>query len=138
VCRPGGTIGLLCWTPEGMIGELFRTMKPFMPPPPPGTQPPPLWGSEAHLRELLGDRVEYRRLERETLIATAFATPQEFADHFITRYGPSIAARANAARDGRAEAFDAAILELAQNSNRGTDGGAVYEMEYLLAVATRL
>jgi SAM-dependent methyltransferase len=137
VCRPGGTIGLLCWTPEGMIGELFRTMKPFMPPPPPGVQPPPLWGSEAHLRELLGDRVEYRRLERDTLTATAFATPQDFADHFITSYGPSIAARANAARDGREEAFDAAILELAQNSNRGTDGSAVYEMEYLLAVATR-
>ena len=49
VCRPGGTIGLLSWTPEGMIGALFRTMGPFAPPPPPGAQPPPLWGSEEHL-----------------------------------------------------------------------------------------
>ena len=46
VCRPGGTIGLLCWTPEGMIGDLFRTMGPFAPTPPPGAQPPPLWGGE--------------------------------------------------------------------------------------------
>src|SRR4051795_1139696 len=46
VCRPGGTIALLSWTPEGMIGELFRTMGPFAPTPPPGVQPPPLWGGE--------------------------------------------------------------------------------------------
>ena len=58
VCRPGGTIGLLNWTPEGMIGALFRMMGPFAPPPPPGAQPPPLWGGEDHLRGLLGDRVE--------------------------------------------------------------------------------
>src|SRR3712207_3196887 len=58
VCKPGGTIGLLSWTPEGMIGALFRLMGPFAPPPPPGAQPPPLWGSEDHLRELLGDRVD--------------------------------------------------------------------------------
>src|ERR671917_871695 len=48
VCRPGGTIGLLSWTPEGMIGALFKTMGPFAPPPPPGAQPPPLWGGEEH------------------------------------------------------------------------------------------
>src|SRR4051794_41238939 len=58
VCRPGGKIGLLSWTPEGMIGALFRTMGRFAPPPPPGAQPPPLWGSEDHLAELFGERVE--------------------------------------------------------------------------------
>ncbi len=50
VCRPGGTIGLLSWTPQGFVGELFRTMKPYAPPPPPGAQPPPLWGDEDHVR----------------------------------------------------------------------------------------
>ena len=58
VCRPGGTIALLSWTPEGMIGALFRTLKDFAPPPPPGAQSPPLWGSEEHLAGLFGDRVE--------------------------------------------------------------------------------
>ena len=53
VCRPGGTIGLLSWTPEGMLGALFRTMKPFAAPPPPGVQSPPLWGSEEHLARAL-------------------------------------------------------------------------------------
>ena len=54
VCRPGGTIGLLSWTPDGMLGALFRTMKPFAPPPPPGAQAPPLWGGEEHLRGAAG------------------------------------------------------------------------------------
>src|SRR3954468_20143783 len=71
VCRPGGTIGLLSWTPEGMIGGLFRTIGPFAPPPPPGASPPPLWGSEAHVRELLGERAELDRVERGTLHVTA-------------------------------------------------------------------
>src|SRR3954447_10253869 len=60
VCRPSGTIALLSWTPEGMIGELFRTMGPFAPPPPPGATPPPRWGDPGHVRELLGDRVALR------------------------------------------------------------------------------
>src|SRR5262245_3432681 len=57
VCRPGGRIGLLSWTPEGFIGQMFATMKPYAAPPPPGAQPAPLWGKEEHVRELLGDRV---------------------------------------------------------------------------------
>ena len=75
VCRPGGTIGLLSWTPEGTIGGLFRTIGPFAPTPPPGAQPPPLWGGEDHLRELFGDRVELEKLERDVLEVTAFEQP---------------------------------------------------------------
>jgi ubiquinone/menaquinone biosynthesis C-methylase UbiE len=85
VCRPGGTIGLLSWTPEGMIGALFRTMGPFAPPPPPGAQPPPLWGSEQHVYELFGGRVEFRALERDTLEITAFEHPRDYAEHFKDR-----------------------------------------------------
>src|SRR5215212_4607465 len=72
VCRPGGRIALLSWTPEGMLGAFFRTMKPFMPPPPPGAQAPPLWGSEDHVRSLFGDRVEFQTLVRDTLEINAF------------------------------------------------------------------
>src|SRR5262249_24566115 len=57
VCRPGGTIGLLSWTPEGMIGGLFKTMGPYAPPPPPGAQPPPNWGGADYVRDLFRDRV---------------------------------------------------------------------------------
>ena len=90
VCRPGGKIALLSWTPEGMLGALFRTMGPFAPPPPAGASPPPLWGSEAHLRELFGDRVEWRSLERDVLEITAFEHPRDYGEHFKAYYGPTI------------------------------------------------
>lgn len=134
VCRPGGTIGLLCWTPEGMIGALFRTMGPFAPPPPPGAQPPPLWGGEDHLRELFGDRVEFGTLERDILEITAFADPHEYGEHFKAKYGPTIAARANAVREGREEEFDKALDDFCDEWNLGGESGARFEKEYLLAV----
>jgi SAM-dependent methyltransferase len=137
VARPGGKIGLLSWTPEGMIGALFKTMGQFMPPPPPGAQPPPLWGSEEHLEGLFGDRVEFEKRERDVLVVTAFARPDDFGEHFKQRYGPTIAARANAEKDGRAEEFDRALSEFCAEWNRGSDDGARFEMEYLLAVGRR-
>ena len=137
VCRPGGTIGMLNWTPEGMIGALFRTMGPFAPPPPPGAQPPPLWGGEDHLRELLGDRVEWRTLERDLLEITAFQRPHDYGEHFKARYGPTIAARANAAKDGREAELDEALDAFCDEWNRGSADDARFEKEYLLAVGTR-
>ncbi|HYM57074.1 MAG TPA: class I SAM-dependent methyltransferase [Solirubrobacteraceae bacterium] len=137
VCRPGGTIGLLSWTPEGMIGALFRTMGPFAPAPPPGAQPPPLWGSEEHVSELFGDRVELGTLERELLEITAFDRPRDYGEHFKERYGPTIAARANAVRTEREAEFDAALNQFCDDWNRGTPDRARFEKEYLLAVGTR-
>jgi SAM-dependent methyltransferase len=137
VCAPGGTIGLLSWTPEGMLGAFFRTMGPFAAPPPPGAQPPPLWGSEAHVRELLGDRVELRTMQRSVLEITAFERPRDYGEHFKARYGPSIAARANAERNGREAEFDAALDRFCDDWNGGTADRARFEMEYLVAVGTR-
>jgi SAM-dependent methyltransferase len=137
VCRPGGTIGLLSWTPDGMIGGLFRTMGAFAPPPPPGAQPPPLWGSEEHVRALFGDRVGFRTLERGALEVTAFERPQDYAEHFKARYGPTIAARANARKTGRQTEFDAALNTFCGDWSRGTPHRARFEMEYLVAVGTR-
>jgi SAM-dependent methyltransferase len=137
VCRPGGTIGLLSWTPEGMLGALFGTMKPYAPAPPPGAQPPPLWGGEEHLRGLLGDSVELRTLEREVLEITAFRRPQEYAEHFKAYYGPTIATRANAEREGRAGEFDDALRAFCDEWNRGTADEARFEKEYLVAVGTK-
>ena len=137
MCRPGGTIGLLSWTPEGMIGALFRTMGPFAPPPPPGAQPPPLWGSEEHVRELFGDRVELRTLERDVLEITAFDQPRDYGEHFKARYGPTIAARANAQKSERADEFDDALNRFCDEWNRGTPDDARFEQEYLVAVGRR-
>jgi SAM-dependent methyltransferase len=137
VCRPAGTIGLLSWTPEGMIGALFRTMGPFAPPPPPGAQPPPLWGSEAHLSELFDDGVDFGTLQRAVLEVTAFEQPRDFGEHFKARYGPTIAARANALQNGRDAELDEALDGFCEEWNLGSADNARFEMEYLLAVGTR-
>ncbi|WCB94348.1 hypothetical protein DSM104299_03082 [Baekduia alba] len=137
VCRPGGTIGLLSWTPEGTIGSLFEAIGPFAPAPPPGAQPPPLWGSEDHLRELFGDAVSWSTMTRETLQVTAFPERDAYAEHFKASYGPTIAARRNAVANGREAEFDAALAGVFADADRGAGGAARYELEYLIAVGTR-
>ena len=137
VCKPGGTIGMLNWTPEGQIGALFRAMGPFAPAPPPGAQPPPLWGSEDHVRELFGDRVDLHTLERDVLDVTAFEHPHDYAEHFKDRYGPTIAARKNASKDGRETDMDEALDNLADEWNLGNEDQASFEQEYLVVAGTR-
>ena len=138
VCRPGGTIGLLSWTPEGMIGALFRTMGPFAPPPPPGAQPPPLWGNEAHVRELFGDRVAWRTEARDVLEVRAFPRARDWGEHFKELYGPTIVARANADKNGRAAELDAALDRFCDEWNRGDGDRARFEQEYLISIGTKL
>jgi len=137
VCRPGGTIGLLSWTPDGLVGALFATMKPFAPPPPPGASSPVLWGSETHLHELLGDRVDFHDERRDVLEVTAFDRPRDFGEHFKGYYGPTIAARANAVRNGVEDEFDAALDAFCDEWSNGTSTPARFQMQYLLSVGTR-
>jgi ubiquinone/menaquinone biosynthesis C-methylase UbiE len=137
VCRPGGTIGLIAWTPSGFIGQMFATMKPYAPPPPPGAQPPPLWGSEDHVRELLGDRVEQVHTETRALRVTHFTTPEAFRDYFKTNYGPTIAAYRGLADDpDRAQALDRDLADLARRFDVGTDS-TLLDWEYLLFTARK-
>jgi SAM-dependent methyltransferase len=139
VCRPGGTIGLLSWTPQGFIGRMFATMKPYAPPPPPGAQPPPLWGDEDHVRALLGDRVTDVRAERRTVRVDRFETPEAFRDYFKERYGPTITVYKNIAGDPeRTAALDRDLADLARDGDLATGGGGtVLEWEYLLLTARR-
>jgi SAM-dependent methyltransferase len=137
VCRPGGTIGLLSWTPEGFIGQMFATMKPFAPPPPPDAQPPPLWGVEEHVRSLLRDRVSGLSARRETVRVSLFARPEDFRDYFKARYGPTIAVYRSLADDpDRTSALDRELAELARRHSHGTET-TVMDWEYLLVTARR-
>jgi SAM-dependent methyltransferase len=137
VCKPGGTIALLNWTPDGMLGALFRTMGPFAPAPPPGAQSPPLWGGEEHLDGLLGDRVDFHTRQRDVLEVTAFERPHDYAAHFKARYGPTIVTQGNARKNGKEEEFEAALDAFCDEWNRGTNERARFEMQYLVAVGTR-
>lgn len=137
VCRPGGTVGLLSWTPEGFIGQLFAAMKPYAPPPPPGAQPPPLWGDEEHVRALLGDGVTDVVARRQTVTVDVFARPVDFREYFKTRYGPTIAVySAIAGEPERVAALDEELLALVERHDRGA-GSTVMEWEYLLLTARK-
>jgi SAM-dependent methyltransferase len=134
VCRPGGRIGLIAWTPTGFIGQMFATMKPFVAPPPPGAQPPPLWGDIEHVRQLFGDRVTDVRASQQLLRAEAMADPVGFREYFKTNYGPTIAAYRGLADDpDRAAELDQALVDLVERF-RTPDGGIGWE--YLLVTAT--
>ena len=129
---------MLNWTPEGMFGALYRALGPFAPPPPSGAQPPPLWGSEAHITALFGDRVDFHTLKREMLEITAFKRPSDYSDHFKQRFGPTIVAQNHARINGREAEFDEALDQFSDQWNRGTADTALYEQEYLVAVGTRM
>ncbi len=138
VCRPGGTVGLLSWTPQGFVGRLLGTMRPYAPPPPPGAQPPPLWGDEGHVRELLGDRVRDVSARRQAVRVDAYATPEAFREAFKASYGPVLAVYRSLGDDAdRVAALDAALDELARGADVGGGGPLVMEWEYLLLTATR-
>jgi len=134
VTRPGGRIALLSWTPSGFIGRLFGVMKPFAPPPPPGAQPAPLWGDEAHVRALLGDGVTDVEATRR-LLDVRFDSPEAFRDFFRTAYGPTVATYRSIAEDAdRVAALDAGLADLAREA---TDADGLMRWEYLLLTATR-
>jgi SAM-dependent methyltransferase len=135
VCRGGGTIGLLNWTPEGFIGQMFAAMKPYAAAPPPGAQPPPLWGREDHVRALLGDRVTDITARRQTVRISRFADPRAFLDYFKTRYGPVIAAYRGIAGDPqKVAALDDDLAGLAEGH---LAGGTAMDWEYLIITARK-
>jgi ubiquinone/menaquinone biosynthesis C-methylase UbiE len=135
VTRPGGRIGLLSWTPQGFIGQMFALMKDYVAAPPAGVSPPPLWGDEDHVRTLLGDRVARVHARRASLRIERFGTGEEFREYFKASYGPTIAAYAGLKDDpARTAELDAGLTDLARRHDLGS--GAM-DWEYLLLTATR-
>jgi ubiquinone/menaquinone biosynthesis C-methylase UbiE len=138
VCRTGGTVGMINFTPEGLAGEFFGVVAKYAPPPPPVALPPVMWGSEDHVRELFGDRVESLEMTRREYVERA-ATPKDYRELFKETFGPAVAINASLAdQPDRAQAFDRDFLEFATQSNRGeAKGPAEFHYEYLLVVARK-
>ena len=135
VCKSGGKIGLANWTPSSFIGELFKLMGRYIPPPA-GVKSPSLWGTEERLRELFGDRIATLETVRKNFVFR-YRTPQHWLDTFRTYYGP-VQKAFNAVGATREEALAADLIRLVQQFNRAGDGAMVLPSEYLeIVIRTR-
>ena len=134
VCRPGGTIGLANWTPEGYLGEFFRTMGRHVPPPA-GLTSPMLWGSEARVREILGEGVADLRMTRRTFVMR-YPSPRYYIAYFRTHYGPTLKAFESLDAAGQ-ERLVADLEALVRQKNTSGDETVVLPSEYLEIVAVR-
>jgi SAM-dependent methyltransferase len=135
VCKPGGRIVMANWTPEGFVGELFRTIGKHVPPPP--IMPsPPKWGDEATVRERLRDGVAELSLTRRMYPFSYPFPPPKVAEFYCAYYGPTH--RAHASLDETRRAALLADLEaLWTRHNKATHGSTRYDGEYLEVVAVR-
>ncbi len=130
VCKPGGKIGLASWTPEGMIGQLFKTIGRHVPPP--GIKSPALWGARAHITDMFGGHASSIRSETR-YFNFRYRSAQHMLDVFKTYYGPVLKTFAALPPQGQ-EALTNDFLELFRRCNRSTDGTMVAPSEYLEVV----
>ena len=134
VCRPGGKIGLANWTPEGFIGSMFRTMGKYVSPPP-GIKPPPLWGTEQRLRELLGEGVASLEMNKRSY-TWRYPSAGYFVEYFRSYYGPTLKAFDSLDEDGQ-EALAEDLEELLEHWNTSADTTIIVPSDYLEVVAVR-
>ena len=134
VCRPGGRIALANWTPDGYIGEMFAIIGRHAPPPA-GVQPPPRWGTEEYVRELLGDGISGLEASRHDH-SSRYPSAEFALDYYRKWYGPTQMAFARLDDAGQRALADE-LLELARLRNMAGDMAQVAPWTYLEVIATR-
>lgn len=134
VCRPGGRIGLTNWTPDGFVGQMFKVVGRYAPPPA-GVRSPLEWGTEARLAELLGSDARSLDVQRRHFVFR-YRSAEHWLDTFRDYYGPTH--KAFAALDSADQAaFARDLLALASEHNASATGGLRIPSEYLEVVVTR-
>jgi ubiquinone/menaquinone biosynthesis C-methylase UbiE len=134
VCRPGGTIGLISWTQEGFFGRMLAAIRPYRPSLSAALPPSALWGREAYIGGLLGDRVRVVNTQRGMLGVNRFDSAEAVHNYFKNHYGPTIEAYENIGENALLAAeLDTQLIELAQQYL--ADGAM--EWEYLLLTAEK-
>ena len=134
VARPGATIALAAWTPEGLNGRMFKTMGSYMPAPPPGFQSPVRWGEEDYVRSLFADSGAALSFERR-MVTFTHDSPESWVEYNERVLGPAIMAKAALEPQGRWDDLKGELTALYTNANEGADGTFSAPAEYLLTVA---
>lgn len=136
VCRPGGQIGLVNWTPAGLIGELFTILGGYLPAPPDFASAPPLWGSEEHVQSLFaGTGVELEFAYGSN--PWRFESAEEWVSFMETQYGPTLKASERLGAEGRWDECRGEILAMAERRNAASDGSLLIWAEYLVTVGRK-
>lgn len=134
VCRSGGIVGMANWKPDGFIGDLFKIVGRFVPPPE-GLRPAALWGSEEHVRGLFGKGVASITF-KDGALRQNYLSPEHYADFFLTHYGPTL--KASDSLDEKAQGeLRTALIDLAARSDTRTDGALTVDASYLIVIATK-
>jgi ubiquinone/menaquinone biosynthesis C-methylase UbiE len=134
VCRPGGQIGLANWTPEGFVGQMFKSLGKYLPPPA-GTKPPMRWGTRAGLTEMFGAGSSAIQAEPRHM-NFRYLSGEHYVEIFKTYYGPML--KAFAALDAsKQESLKSDLLDLIARMNRAKDGTMIVPSEYLEVVITK-
>lgn len=131
VCRPGGRIAMSTWVNDGFAGELFKLTGAFMAPPPPGVQPPPLWGVEAHIEEVFLAADASVAIERET-VDFEFPSVEDAVQRYAEDFGPFVTARSALEPQGRWDEFLQAFADLVRRFNPVDDGTAKIRSDYFV------
>jgi ubiquinone/menaquinone biosynthesis C-methylase UbiE len=134
VCKHGGKIGLANWTPEGFIGQLFKTIGKHLPPPP-GVTSPALWGTRARLAELFETHATSINAAQRHFVFR-YRSPEHWLEIFKTYYGPVLKAFAALAQSDQS-ALQRDLMNLVGQFNRAEDGSVVVPSEYLEVVIIR-
>lgn len=134
VCRPGGRIGLCCWTPESHFSRMLMIVSGHLPPPPPDFRPPALWGSEEHVGALLEPHGVTLEMRREMLSIRA-PSPELQLAFFENAFGPFVTAKA-ALGDGWSAARQD-VVDFVGSVNQADDGTLALELEYLETIGRR-
>jgi SAM-dependent methyltransferase len=131
VCRPGGRIAMTTWVNDGFAGELFKLTGSFMPPAPPGVQPPPLWGVEEHVEEAFAAADASATIERET-VDFDFPSVEDAVQRYATDFGPFVIARSVLEPQDRWVEFLQAFADLVRRFNPTSDGTAKIRSDYFV------
>ena len=135
VLRPGGRLGVAAWTPDGSIGDFFRTTASFAPPPPEGFQPPPLWGTRDHVEKLFdGTGVDVRF--EDAAVQFRFDSIDEALETYWNSFPPIVMLRNALRADGREDELREAMRGSFERSNRADDG-VEYPGEYLITLGEK-